>query len=923
MRHSDRRRGRRSLNAPKVEKGWTKVQSGGLNIRARRSTIAIEAMRATETSEPVTTASRESELLERTRHLAALAELHDAVVRTSEGTLVLIGGEAGVGKTTVLRRFCTERGGSARVLWGACDPLFTPRPLGPFLDIAGIAGGKLERLLRTSPAPHEVVTALMRELEKPSVVVLEDMHWADEATLDVLQLLARRVGAVPALVLASYRDDELDRAHPLRVAIGGLVTTRAIERLKVEPLSERAVAKLAAPHSFDAGELYRRTLGNPFFVNEILASGDREVPPTVQDAVLARAGRLSTGAREVLDAVAVVPPQAELWLLERLAPHTAEALDECLASGILMTAPGEVAFRHELARLAVEESLPHHRVLSLHRIALAALADPPGGTPDLARLAHHAERAGDAESVLRFAPAAAERAATLGAHREAAAQYARALRFADALPRDERTTLLAERAHECYVADLYDEAVEAIQRAIEIHRDLDDRRSEADGLRLLAQILWSSGRPAEAEAAAREAVATLDGLSPGRELAMAQAVLASRCMNAESFDEATAWGEAALTLAERLGATEIIVHALNTLGTIELLAGASGGEKLEQSRSLADRDGLHEHVARAFANAAWAAVRTRSYQEFNGEIGPWLEYCEEHGLDLWRLHLLAYQARAELDQGRWGEAADSATLVLQVERASPLPRILALVVLALVRIRRGDPGATELLEEASALGAQSGELQRIEPVAAAKAEEAWLRGDRDAVRATTERTLELARERNAAWVVGELACWRRRAGWDESPAGAADPYRLELAGEWALAAERWRELRCPYEAALALAGADEEAVLRGALDAFQQLDARPAATIVARRLRARGARGLPRGPRPATQQNPANLTRREVEVLELVAQGKTNGEIAHSLWLSPSTVRSHVENVYAKLGVHTRGQASAEAARLGLTRQVP
>jgi predicted ATPase len=392
----------------------------------------------TETSEPVSTASRDSELLERTRHLAALAELLEAVVRTSEGTLVLIGGEAGVGKTTVLQRFCTELGGSTRILWGACDPLFTPRPLGPFLDIAGNAGGELERLLRTSPAPHEVVTALMHELEKPSVVVLEDLHWADEATLDVLQLLARRVGAVPALVLASYRDDELDRAHPLRVAIGELVTAGALERMKVEPLSELAVAELAAPHSVDAGELYRRTLGNPFFVNEILASGDREVPPTVQDAVLARAGRLGTASREVLDAVAVVPPQAELWLLERLVPHTAGALDECLASGILVAAPGEVAFRHELARLAVEESLPHHRVLALHRIALATLADPPDSTPDLARLAHHAERAGDAESVLRFAPAAAERAATLGAHREAAAQYARALRFADGLPGEER-----------------------------------------------------------------------------------------------------------------------------------------------------------------------------------------------------------------------------------------------------------------------------------------------------------------------------------------------------------------------------------------------------------------------------------------------------------------------------------------------------
>jgi ATP/maltotriose-dependent transcriptional regulator MalT len=878
---------------------------------------------ATDRTERAGTAAGEGDLLERTSQLEALATLQETVERTSQGRLVLIGGEAGVGKTMVLRRFCDALAGRARVLWGGCDPLFTPRPLGPILDIAGTTGGELDDLLRTRAAPHEVVTALMRELGagRPSVVVLEDLHWADEATLDVLRVIARRVQAVPALVLASYRDDELDRVHPLRVAIGELTTAQAIVRLKIDPLSEAAVTELAEAHSVDAGELYRRTLGNPFFVTEVLASGDREVQQTVRDAVLARVARLSTDSRGLLDAVAVVPPLAELWLLEQLAADTFGALDECIASGMLVTAPGGVAFRHELARLAIEESLAPHRLLALHRIALAALADPPVGTPDLARLAHHAEAARDADGVRRFAPTAAERAATLGAHREAAAQYARALRFADALPPEERAGLLVRRAHECYVADLYDEAIEAIQRALELYRGFDDRRSEAEGLRSLAQMLWSSGRPAEAEAAARAAIATLDGLPPTAELAMAQAVLASRCMNAESFEEAARLGAQALELAERLGATETVVHALNTLGTIELLSGASASEKLGQSRALAEHEGLHEHVARAFANAAWAAVRTRSYAGFNRDIGSWLEFCGEHGLDLWRLYLLAYQSRCLLDLGRWDEAADTATLVLRVPRASALPRILAFVVLGLVRVRRGDPGASEALEEAAALAEAGRELQRLEPVAAAIAEAAWLRGDQEAVLPATEGALELARERKSAWVIGELACWRRRAGGDESPLGAAEPYALELAGDQAGAAERWTALGCPYEAALALAGADEEAELRRALDAFQGLGARPAATIAARRLRERGARGVPRGPRPATQRNPASLTRRELEVLELVAQGKTNAEIAQALWLSPSTVRRHVENVYGKLGVRTRGQASAEAARLGLTRQ--
>jgi DNA-binding CsgD family transcriptional regulator len=868
----------------------------------------------------VSVSAGESELLERTSHLEVLSRLHDAVARTSRGAMVLVGGEAGVGKTALLQRFCDGLDGSARVLWGACDPLFTPRPLGPILDIAAAAGGDFELQIETSAAPHEVVTALVRELRttQPSVVVLEDLHWADEATLDVLRLVARRVQTAPALFLASYRDDELDRAHPLRVAIGELVTAKAVERLKVEPLSEDGVAALAAAHRVDASELYRRTLGNPFFATEVLAAGHGDVPETVQDAVLARAARLSAESRELLDAVAITP-HAELWLLEKLAPDALDRLEECLASGMLTAVPGGVAFRHELARRAIAESLAPHRALALNRIALAALADEPDGRRDLARLAQHAEAAGDAEAVLVYAPQAAERAATLGAHREASAQYERALRFADALPLEQRAQLLVERAHECYVADRYDEAIGAIQQALALYRALGDRRSESEGLRSLAQMLWSSGRPTEAERAAREAVATLHGIPPGRELAMAQAVLASRCMNAESFDEAAAWGTKALTLAERLGATEIFVHALNTLGTIDLLAGVSEGERLEESRVLAERDGLHEQVARAFANAAWAHVRTRSYARFNEDVDNWLEYCAEHGLDLWRLYLLAYRARSELDRGRWGEAADTAGLVLRVPRASPLPRILALVVLALVRVRRGDPGAVEALDEADAYAEPSSELQRLEPVAAARAESAWLEGDMDGVLAATESAFELARELRSAWVVGELACWRRRAGRDESPEGAAEPYALELGGDWSGAAERWSALGCPYEAALVLAGADDENALRRSLDALQHLGARPAAAIVARRLRRLGARGVRRGPRAATQRNPANLTRREMEVVELVAQGKTNRQIADALWLSESTVRKHVENVYAKLGVRTRAQASAEAARLGLT----
>jgi DNA-binding CsgD family transcriptional regulator/tetratricopeptide (TPR) repeat protein len=866
-----------------------------------------------------------SELLERSNELAALAEAFAGVTGASSGRLVLIGGEAGVGKTALLRRFCEERGQGARVLWGSCDPLFTPRPLGPLLDVAQRTGGKLEECVESGARPHEVAAALIAELRTgaPTILVLEDVHWTDEATLDVVRLLGPRMEAVPALVLASYRDDELDRAHPLRIVIGELATCRAVGRLELATLSPAAVATLAEPHGVDGDELYRRTAGNPFFVTEALAAGEGQIPNTVRDAVLARAARLGPQAARLLEGVAVVPQRAELWLLEAIAGEPVDHLDECLTSGMLTSDRGSVAFRHELARLAVEESVPLDRRLVFHRRALESLAAPPRGAPDLARLAHHAEAAGDAEAVLRYAPAAATRASSLGAHREAASQYARALRSAERAPPEEQADLLDRRSYECYVTGQLGEAIEAEEGAVELYGRVGDARREGDSLRSLSRLLRFAGRTHEAAEAGSKAVGLLERLPPGHELAMAYGNLSHLRMTAEDAESALAWGARALALAERPDDGEILVYALTNMGVVEFLAGApKGRQKLEQSLELANRMGLEDHAGRAFLSLVWWPVRHRQFALAGSYLEAGLEYCGERGLDLWRLFLLACRARLELDRGDWSSAADSASLVVGDPRAFPVPRILALTVLGLVRARRGDPDVWPPLDEARALAEPTGELQRIAPAATARAEAAWLAGRHEAVAEETERALELALLRRAGWVIGELACWRWRAGVDEHiTSGAAEPYALQMAGKWAQATELWARIGCPYESALALADANDDQALRGALAELQRLGARPAAAILARRLRERGARGLPRGPRPGTRRNPANLTARELEVLALITEGLRNAEIAERLFLSPKTVDHHVSAILRKLGVHTRGQAASEAVRLGLAGQ--
>ena len=736
--------------------------------------------------------------LERAVELSALGERLEAVGLSSRGQLVLVGGEAGVGKTTLLRHFCDAHSRSARILWGGCDALFTPRPLGPLLTVAHDSGGELEALVESGAMPHEVVAALAHELSarSPTVFVLEDVHWADEATLDVLTLLARRIETVPALVVSSYRDDELDVGHPLRLVLGELATSRPVARMKLTGLSSRSVAQLAEPYGVDAAELYDKTAGNPFFVVEALASRGPAIPDTVRDAVLARAARVSPPGRTLLEAVAVVPPQAELWLLDAIVGETIEHLSECLTSGMLESTATGVSFRHELARLALEESVAPHRKLDLHRRALAALADPPVGGTDLARLAHHAEAAGDAEAVLRFAPPAAARAAALGSYREAAAQYARTLRFGDRLTMAERADLLERRSQVCYVADRNDEAIEAIEEAVECRRSLGDKLAEGDSLRWLSQILWCPGRTIDADRTAREAVSLLEGLPPGRELAMAYVNLAMIHAAAARADEARDWAVRAFELAQWLDDTETLLHALTVIGLSTPTE--DGWNKLERSLKLAQRAGLDERVGLTYVNLVGVALGNRRYDLASRHLQAGIDFCSDRGLERDRLYLLASRARIQLDLGDWAEAAESAEAVLHIPRTSITPRIGALVVLGLVRARRGDPEQWAPLDEAWALAEPTGELGRVGQVAAARAEASWLDGDHDAVPAATERMLALAVDRSWGFLAGELADWNRRAGaGSEIPPGVAEPYVLQFGGEWARAADAVAHARLP------------------------------------------------------------------------------------------------------------------------------
>lgn len=862
------------------------------------------------------------ELLEREQFVGELeAILND--VAAGNGRCVLVSGEAGIGKTSLVERFAEAHRSQARVLWGGCDALFTPRPLGPLYDIAHQTQSDLLALLEDQAPRVSIFSAVLSELENgrsPSITVIEDVHWADEATLDLLKFLGRRINRIKSMLVATYRDDEVGPDHPLRVLLGDL-PHRSVARLRLSPLSEAGVNTLAERAGRRIEDLFEVTGGNPFFVTEALASKESGVPVTVCDAVLSRAGRLSLSSRSVLELVSVVPSRADLWLLDDTIDPDTAALEECVSTGMLRTDGETIAFRHELARLAMEDSLTVPRRRSLHKLVLRALLNR-GSEALLARIVHHAAGAGDSGAVLEYAPVAARQAAALNAHRESASHYRTALQYADKLAPEERAGLLECLSYECYLTDQSEESFEARRKALEIWKHLGDELRQGDNLRWMSRLSWFLGRKKEAEGYGIDAIAILENLPPSPELAMAYSNRAQLYMLADESQQAVEWGSRATEMAGTLGAIEALVHALTNVGTAELISGKEQGFiKLKESLRLALDNNFQDHAARAMTNLASATVRNRNYRMARIYLEKGITYTTEHELDSYKLYMTAWRARAHFEQGEWDSAADDAGFVLGHYRVPAITKIPALAVLGHVRVRRGDPDAARLLVEARELAMQTKEPQRIAPVASVWAEFAWLKGDLEQVLGEARFVLEIAASHDDPWLHGEFAFWMWRAGGEiETHERIAAPYALQISGDWRAAAEAWREIGCPYEEAMALVDGDESA-RRTALEIFERLGAGPAAERLRQALRASGARGIPRGSRPSTKENPAGLTSRQVEVLGLMSDGSSNAEIANRLFISPKTVDHHVSAILAKLEARTRAEAVSIALQSGLINQ--
>jgi DNA-binding CsgD family transcriptional regulator/tetratricopeptide (TPR) repeat protein len=858
------------------------------------------------------------ELLERS---SLLNDMSDVLADAAKGgRIVLVAGEAGIGKSALVRGFTERHSTEARFLVGACDPLLTPRALGPLHDLGRQTGGRLAALLAAGGPREELFAACLDELDqRRQVVVVEDAHWADEATLDLLTFLGRRMDRTRALLIVTYRDDELSTDHPLRTVVGRL-PPETVRRLRLEPLTPAAVAELARRAGRRAGGLHALTGGNPLLVTEMLAADDTGVPLTVRDLVLARYGALPAEAQEVARLVAVVPTRAEPWLLEQAGGLATQAVEAGVAAGLLVVGGDAVGFRHELLRRAVEGSLSVLARRELNRRVLDVLASNPERHVDVARLVHHAREAGDVDAVLRYAPHAARRAAAVGAHRQAVEHYRAVMAQASRLPEPIRAELFEEYSVECYLSGLSIEAVAARQSAVELREAAGDREKVGESLRWLSRLYWWDGNRPEAEAAGARAITVLETVEPGRQLAMAYSNQAQLDMLDNRLDASMRWAERAIELAQRLDDRETLSHALTNIGSARYLAGDPGGRAdLERGYEVALAEGLVDHAARALCNMGTVGAEVLLYGHALEDLDRGLAFVQAHELSGYVQHILGHRARVRLDRGDWAGAEEDARAALAEDVHGGARVVDGLVPLGLVQARRGDPAAAATLQQAAEHGFATIELQWTVPVAAARAEHAWLQGDDDRAAEEAARMFDQAVDAGHPWFVGELAYWLRQAGAEPpTPSAVAEPYRLMLAGDWRAGADAWGELGCPYHRALALADGDEEAALLEALALLDGLGARQTAQRLRREFRRRGNLRLPRGPNQTTAANPAGLTDRQVEVLGLLVDGLSNAEVAARLSLSTKTVGHHVSAVLAKLGVASRHEAAAAAHRLGL-----
>jgi DNA-binding CsgD family transcriptional regulator/Tfp pilus assembly protein PilF len=861
------------------------------------------------------------ELVERDGFLTMLRS-HFEDVNEGEGRCVFVSGEAGIGKTSLIKAFCNEVKNKCNIYQGICDALFTPRPLAPLYDVLLQLGRSIPESNIDATNRTAFFTNFYQELNnrtEVNLVVFEDIHWADEATLDFIKFFARRISQLKCLFILTYRDTEIHSSHPLRTIMGQL-NPDSFTRIELQPLSKQAVGKMAEERGYNGEDVFRITNGNPFYVTEILASYSEGVPDNIKDSILSVYNKMNEKTKHVWQILSVLPTAFEMNYLDKMDASYLPAVQDCIDSKILIVDNRRIFFKHELYRRTIESSLSPLARIALNKKILDLLLESFEENDAPERIIHHAKNANEYDLVVKYAPMAAQQAASVGAHIEAARLYLTAIEYYQGNDEDILLQFYESYAYECYLTNQPKEAIIYTNRALDIWKKKNVIEKIGNSMRLLSRLWWWSGNWHRAENFAKEAIEVLESQPSSKAKAMAYSNMAQLKMLTERLDECLFWGEKAIAIATELNDGETLSHALNNVGTVQMTQGSmeKGNELLQQSLAIALKNSYNEHAARAYTNLGCNSVMLKNYKEAEKFFEEGIRYSEERDLDAWSSYMVSWTARLKLETGHWKEAYNIAETLLKNETQTPIIRIIVLVIAATIKMRRGEEDALRQLMDAKTMASQSMEWQRTLPVLSAILEYEWITGSM----IIDNEFLDVVKTKvvgsDTVYGNGEFVFWLKKARKQKLPVKKMEEnYNTDNPISALKAAAFWERAGSPYQQALALFETNDENK-RKAIAIVQRLGATAVYERMKFEMRRSGIRNIPRGIRKTTQSNPEFLTDRELDVLRLLQEGLHNKEIAARLFISAKTVDHHISAILYKLEVNSRTKAVHEAEKLGI-----
>jgi DNA-binding CsgD family transcriptional regulator len=862
------------------------------------------------------------ELIERDGFLRSLETLFESVIE-GEGHCILLSGEAGIGKTSLIKSFYKEKKDNCKIYQGTCDALFTPRPLAPIYDIIW----QIQKDTNENELHNVDKSLLFNQLfngleqqRKPVIIIIEDIHWADEATLDFIKFFARRIGRIHCLFILSYRDNEILDNHPLRNVLGQL-SPDSITRLHLQPLSKDAVEKMAEERGYKGEDVFSISGGNPFYVTEILASYSPGVPDNIKDSILSVYHRQEKGTKNAWEICSVIPEGLEINRFGKIKSSWDEGMDHCFALQIIIIKKNRVVFKHELYRRTIEGSLSPFKRIALNKKMLELFLDSFEAEGEIERIVHYAKNANENKLVVKYAPIAARQAACVGAHIEASKLFLTAIEYSDGNDEDQMVEFYESYAYECYLTNQTKDAIIYQGKALKVWQKKKEIERAGHSLSFLSRLWWFNGNRQEAEKYGKQAIEILESQPASKAKAMAYSNMSQLKMLSDDKAECVEWGNKAIEMAKKIKDDEILSHAMNNVGSILWkvnFSDESGKKMLFESLDIALKNSFHEHAARSYSNIASIYLLYKEYELAKQVLEVGINYCEERNLDSSKNYKLYAKARVFLETGDWQRAASILENLVSNPSQVGSVKIAALAALAIIKIRKGEEDALIYLIEAKQLALKTNEHHRIIPVMIAELQYEWLTGKQRITEEELKLSNDLIQRVENIFLNSEFSFWLQKVRKkDLRLPELYEPYKLLKEGKCRLAAAYWETKDCPFEKAFALYAGNEEDK-KNALLIFQQIGADAVYEKIKMEMRADGIKKIPRGLRESTKTNPAQLTNRELDVLHLLQKGIQNKEIAGTLFISPKTADHHISNILFKLEVKSRAMAVAEAVRLGI-----